>query len=68
MKDPIILHCNFCDNDVEIMEDDLRALVYEGLMHIEFECTKCHKVFADCYPSVHSIILKTPGQDSAKVS
>lgn len=58
MKDTITLHCNFCDKDGEINEDQVSALVYEGKIHLEIECSHCQRVFADCPVSTEDIVLK----------
>jgi len=57
-KDTITLHCNFCNTDNEINEDYVDALVYEGKIHLEFGCSNCPRVFADCHVSADTIVLK----------
>ena len=58
MKDPVALHCPFCDKDVVINEDHVRALVYEARIHLEIECPNCQKVFADYFVVKHNIMIK----------
>ena len=58
MKDTITLHCNSCDKDVEVDEYNVTTMVYREKIHIEFSCPNCQRVFADCLPSMTSIVLK----------